>query len=247
MKKIVLTLGVVFCILLTSCGGGQKKVQEQTKDECCKTEQKCQMTEEQKAECEAFKAQWDNWDNLDDATKTNLIAKAKACIDKKAEGCKNHGEKECCKGKEGEGCKNHGEKEGCKGKEGEGCKNHGEKEGCKNKEGEGCKNHGEKECCKGKEGEPKAELTAEQKAECEAKKIECEKKMAEMKAKWEAFETLNLEEQKELIDMHMKMMSCKKHQHGGEGCKAHEGCKGHENHEGCKGEKKEGECKNAGK
>ncbi|MDR2083628.1 MAG: hypothetical protein LBP67_01360 [Bacteroidales bacterium] len=192
MKKSILLIGVL-CFLLTSCGGGQKKATEQTTQEKPKTEQKCekecQLTEEQKAEMDAFMAQWNNWDNLDDATKTDLIAKAKTCMDKKAEGCKGHD----------------GEKEGCKSKEtGEPCK--GKEEG--------------KPCCK--EGDaPKCELTEEQKAEMEVK-------MAEMKAKWDSFETLSLNEQKELIDMKMNCCkkSCSGHHHGDK-----EGCKGH-NHDG---------------
>ena len=167
MKKLVLLLSVVLCLGMTSCNCGQKKADAAAKDECTKTEQKCQMTEEQKAEMEAFMVQWNDWENLDDATKTDLIAKAKACIDKKAE---------CCKAKEGE-------KTAC----------------CKDKK------EGEKACCKDKkEGEKACDP-----AECEAKKAECEAKKAEMKAKWEAFETLTLDEQKELIDA--KMACCKKH------------------------------------
>lgn len=85
-----------------------------------------------------------------------------------------------------------------------------------NHEGEGkacCKEGEEKSCCK--EGEAKqcpAEMTEEQKAECEAK-------CAEMKAKWDAFETLSVDEQKDLIMCRIECM--KKHQ----GC-----CKG-EGHE----------------
>jgi len=73
-----------------------------------------------------------------------------------------------------------------------------------------------------------AEMTEEQKAECE-------KKCAEMKAKWENFANMTVDEQKDLI---MERMSGCKEDHKDcckgekEGCNGnHEGCNG--NHEGC--------------
>ena len=65
-----------------------------------------------------------------------------------------------------------------------------------------------------------AEMTEEQKAECEAKKAECEAKCAEMKAAWENFGNMTVDEQKDLV---MKRL---------EGCGGEKGC--------CKGE--EGKC-----
>jgi hypothetical protein len=50
--------------------------QEQPKHECCK------MSEEQKAECEAFCKQWKDWTNLTDDVKKDLIAKTKERFDK---------------------------------------------------------------------------------------------------------------------------------------------------------------------
>jgi len=92
------------------------------------------------------------------------------------------------------------------------CQHEGEegKPCCKEGEGHQCNHEGEgKPCCK--EGMP--EMTEEQKAECEAK-------CAEMKAKWDAFETLTVDEQKELI---MGRIECMKKHHE---CN-HEGEEGH--------------------
>ena len=91
-----------------------------------------------------------------------------------------------------------------------------------------------KPCCK--EGKP--ELTEEQKAECEAKcaemKAECEK----MKAAWESFETLSLDEQKDLVlgriaAMGMGEKKCDHHEGEGHECQHGEGhqCQHGEGHE----------------
>ena len=75
-----------------------------------------------------------------------------------------------------------------------------------------------------------AEMTEEQKAECEAKcaemKAECEK----MKAAWDNFENLTIDEQKDLVMGRiefMKGMQC--HHEGEEGHQCqHEGEEGHQ-------------------
>jgi len=67
-----------------------------------------------------------------------------------------------------------------------------------------------------------AEMTEEQKAECEAKKAECEAKCAEMKAKWENFPTMTLDEQKDLIME--RLATCE----GEKPCCKHEGEEGHQ-------------------
>ena len=67
-----------------------------------------------------------------------------------------------------------------------------------------------------------AEMTEEQKAECEAKKAECEAKCAEMKAKWENFPNMTVEEQKDLI---MERLNGCDHE---KPCCKHEGEEGHQ-------------------
>ena len=77
--------------------------------------------------------------------------------------------------------------------------------------------------CEVKEGCEKkmAEMTEEAKAECEKKceemKAECEK----MKAAWESFETLSLDEQKDLILGRIDFMKGMQCQHEGEGEEHH--------------------------
>ena len=58
----------------------------------------------------------------------------------------------------------------------------------------------------------------------EAKKAECEKKCAEMKAAWENFANLTVDEQKDLI---MSRMGGCHHGEGEQGCCKHEGEEGH--------------------
>ncbi|MDD4142138.1 MAG: hypothetical protein PHR20_05035 [Bacteroidales bacterium] len=190
MKKLALVLGVA-CLLFVACKSN-KPAEQPTGDQqngCC------EMTPEQRAEMEAFMAQWNDWANLTDSVKVELIGKAKACIDKRAE------EKEAMKAD------------------------------LEAKIAEG------------------DSMAIAKKAECEAKKAEFEAKVAEgdsmavacaakkveMEAKWAAFETLTLDEQKALID---EKMEC------GQGCCKKDGCcKGEGNQEGCKkdGEHKCGE------
>jgi hypothetical protein len=74
--------------------------------------------------------------------------------------------------------------------------------------------------CKAKCAEKCAEKEESAEEMCPVKKAKCE----EMKAKWEAFETLTLEEQKALID---EFLACKKEKcckEKEEGCKKHEHC-----------------------
>jgi hypothetical protein len=67
-----------------------KKMAE--KAEKCDGEQK-EMCPEKAEKCAAFKAKWDNWDNL-------TIDEKKALIDEKMNCCKE----KCCKEKGEEGC-----------------------------------------------------------------------------------------------------------------------------------------------
>ena len=97
-----------------------------------------------------------------------------------------------------------------------------------------CEANGEaKPCCK--EGEHKcqhdAEMTEEQKAECEAKCAEMKAKCEAMQAAWANFENLTLDEQKDLVldrIAFVKGMQC--HHEGEEHhcCGKHEGEEGHE-------------------
>ncbi|MDR2010504.1 MAG: hypothetical protein LBQ22_08475 [Bacteroidales bacterium] len=171
MKKLIYLLLPIF--LFVACNNNQKAKEtteetqkcEQEEKKCCKDgEKKCckELTEEQKAEMEA----WNNWDSQTDEKKAELVENRKACIDKmmaeKAEKCEGKEGKEECP-KKAEKCaelkakmdnwdnltidekkvlldefapKCHKDGEGCKGhKDGEGCKGH--------KEGEGCKGHKE--------------------------------------------------------------------------------------------------------
>ena len=85
MKKLTVLAGVL-CFVFVSCCNKAEEAPVEDK-QCANKEQhehgKCKMTEEQKAECEAFRKQWDDWANLTEDTKKELIAKKKACIDKK--------------------------------------------------------------------------------------------------------------------------------------------------------------------
>ena len=79
-------------------------------------------------------------------------------------------------------------------------------------------------CCK--EGEHKcqhdAEMTEEQKAECEAKCAEMKAKCEEMQAAWANFENLTVEEQKDLILGRIEFMKGMQCHHEGE--EAHQCC-----------------------
>lgn len=98
---------------------------------------------------------------------------------------------------------------------------------------------GGKACCKeGKEACEKkcAEMTEEQKKECEAKCAEMKAQCEQMKAAWENFANLSVDEQKDLIMKRLEGCCGEKKCCKGEGKKGccegkKEGCKG--KHEGC--------------
>jgi hypothetical protein len=108
MKKLVVLIGLV-CFVFTACNNKttqtEEPQQEPQQEQKCEEQKGCcsEMTEEQKAEMEA----WKDWDNQTDERKAELVASGKACLDKMmAE------KKSCCEQKEGEE-----KKECCKDKE----------------------------------------------------------------------------------------------------------------------------------
>ena len=82
MKKLAVLMSV-FCFVFVACNNNQKTpATEETTEQCekkCEGKHDCKMTEEQKADMEA----WKNWDNQTAEKKEELVAKRKACIDKK--------------------------------------------------------------------------------------------------------------------------------------------------------------------
>ncbi len=92
MKKLTLLLGALCFVFASCCNNAEQTtengvVTEQTekcskkecpKDKCCKKERACcpKMTEEERAEMEAFKAQWKDWENQTEEVKKELIDKA---------------------------------------------------------------------------------------------------------------------------------------------------------------------------
>jgi hypothetical protein len=89
MSKLLVSL-TALCLILASCCGNQgTPATDATEKECCKKHEEgkcCQgMTEEQKQACAEFKEKWDNWVNLTDEVKQELIGKRKDCFDKKME------------------------------------------------------------------------------------------------------------------------------------------------------------------
>ena len=139
-------------LFMVACNNAPK--QEQPKEE---PQQEVAVVEEHHCPFCPLKAEYANWDNMDENAKAELNKKAYTlfaeqdaqCEAKKAE-CEANGEaKPCCK------------------------------------EGEG-----EHKCA-----HEMAELTEEQKAECEAKCAE----MKSLMEKWAAFETMTLDEQKDLV------------------------------------------------
>jgi len=173
MRKLFVSL-IVLCLILASCCGNQGTQTDATEKGCCKKQDEtcCKgMTDEQKQECAEMKAKWDDWANLTDEVKQELIGKRKACFDKKMEEIKEAEAKmlvhkaimeeklaswesmtldeqktffdEC-----DQHCIKIKTKEGC-GKSKEGCcKSKEGKEGCgKKEEGAGCGKHKEGEGC----------------------------------------------------------------------------------------------------
>lgn len=139
-------------LFMVACNNAPK--QEQPKEE---PQQEVAVVEEHHCPFCPLKAEYANWDNMDENAKAELNKKAYTlfaeqdaqCEAKKAE-CEANGEaKPCCK------------------------------------EGEG-----EHKCA-----HEMAEMTEEQKAECEAKCAE----MKSLMEKWAAFETMTLDEQKDLV------------------------------------------------
>ena len=82
MKRLTVLAGVL-CFVFVSCCNKTADVPEE--NQCTKDEKHecCKMTEEQKAECEAFRKQWDDWANLTDDVKKELVGKMKVRIDEK--------------------------------------------------------------------------------------------------------------------------------------------------------------------
>ena len=161
MKKLLLAIGIA-AFMMTSCCDKQENKEQK---DCCKGKQEQCDKHEMPAPCPEMMAHIDimlnalaNWEDLDEAQRTDLIEMAKKHVEmtnamkaecQKHEGCKHEGK---CEGKHGEGHKCEGNHEGCKKHEGckhegnckheEGKKCEGNHEGCKNHEG-GCK-HGDK-------------------------------------------------------------------------------------------------------
>ncbi|MDR1793481.1 MAG: hypothetical protein LBR36_08625 [Bacteroidales bacterium] len=90
MKRLALFAGAL-CFVLASCTPKEEtstvECQDSTKQEVKKCDGKekpcCKMTEEEKAACEAFKAKWDNWENLAETEKAELVKELKTKIDQK--------------------------------------------------------------------------------------------------------------------------------------------------------------------
>lgn len=79
MKKLMLFIAAA-CFVFVSCNNkpAEETVATEENTEVTEEHHCChEMTEEQKA----FKADWENWDNLTAERKAELIAKAKECFD----------------------------------------------------------------------------------------------------------------------------------------------------------------------
>ena len=89
MKKLFLLLAVAGCMTFTACNNTQSTEQNKENTEACAEKPCCkEMTEEQKAEMEACKKaaeDWQNWENISDERKTELLDKRKADYDKMQE------------------------------------------------------------------------------------------------------------------------------------------------------------------
>lgn len=100
MKKLFM-IAIAGLFFFASCGNKPVTPAEEPVKEECNKEQCCkELTEEQKAEMEA----WNDWDNQTDEKKAELLANRKACIDQKMaekKECKKEGEEpsEECKAK----------------------------------------------------------------------------------------------------------------------------------------------------
>lgn len=219
MKRLFLAIGLA-AFMMTSCCGGQENKENKEKGEAkCEAQKeqcdhhhgpKChEMTAEDRAEIESIIDIMMNWENASDSLKAAGIAMAKArvekCEAKRAE--MDSLAPKCCKHEGEEGHKCEGNHEGCKHE----CENAGEGHKCEGNH-EGCMHDsiapkcGEQHRCEGM-------LTKE---ECEAK--------------WAAFDSLTMDEQKAVL-------CCKLHHCKGFRMVMHEKlapkheCEG--NHEGC--------------
>ena len=95
MKKVTLFLSAIVCVaIMTSCCGKKQGETEgatcdkAAKTQCDKEKPACNLTEEQKAEMQAFQEKWNNFDNLTADEQTELIAKKRECIEKRREEAK---------------------------------------------------------------------------------------------------------------------------------------------------------------
>ena len=167
----MILMAAACCLTFTACNNNKPAEQPaegtemQAEEPCCK-----EMTEEQKAQMEACKKaaeDWENWENITDERKAELLDQRKAkydemqamkkaqeekkaafeaamnnwdklTIDEKKAAFDNLGCCGGCKGGDKPGCCKGGDKLGCHGDK-PGCK--GEGHGCKG-EGHGCKKEG---------------------------------------------------------------------------------------------------------
>jgi len=161
MKKLFIMLAAACCLMFTACTSKPAEqtaetTEAQAEEPCCK-----EMTEEQKAEMEACKKaceDWQNWENLTDERKAELLDQRKAKYDEMQAMKKAQEEKKAAF----ETAMNNWDKltldekkaafdaasccGGCKKGEGKGCCKGGDKPGCQ--KGEGCSKEGGK-CQKG--------------------------------------------------------------------------------------------------
>ena len=188
MKKLFLMMGLA-SLFMVACNNAPKQPEQPAEPETV-------VAEEHHCPFCPLKAEYANWDNMDETAKAELNKKAYDLfvqMDAEMEAKKAECEHQC------------------------------------NHEGEHqCNHEGEHKCA-----HEMAEMTEGQKAECEAKcaemKAECEK----MKAAWESFETLSLDEQKDLILGRIEFMKGMQCHHEGEGHQCnHEGEEHHCQHEG---------------
>lgn len=195
MKKLALLLGISCLFLAVSCNNAPKQEAQNTQQDSLQAQQ---------PECpmKALKGEFDNWANLDETQKTALVTKAKDMF--------NHPE-QC---KPGEPCK-----PGQPGQPGQEC------QGDKNCQSD--KNCQADKSCQGDKNcqQNKPEMTAEEKAQMDAKMQEMKAKMDELMVKWQSIDKLTLDEQKDLILQRMEMG----HQNHPCQCKPGEPCKdGHQ-------------------
>ena len=141
MKKLFILMAAACCLTFTACNNNKPAEQtaegtEPQTEACCP-----EMTEEQKAEMEACKKaaeDWQNWENLTEERKAELLDQRKAKYDEMQEMKKAQEEKKAAF----EAAMNNwdkltiderkakGDKQGCQKGEGHGCKKEG---GCPNK------------------------------------------------------------------------------------------------------------------